>query len=98
MEQVQKRLGDSGGDAPRSAPHVRNEPRKNEGRPTCRGAVADKMGAIGNKPDIVSAVAEVYNLARYLPEMREPIEMRRERLLQNLTRAASRRGFLPFAD
>jgi integrase len=33
------------------------------------------MGSIGNKADsIVSAVAEVYNLATYLPEMRHAIE------------------------
>jgi integrase len=47
------------------------------------------MGSIGNKADsIVSAVAEVYNLARYLPEMRDAIENKWEPLLQNLTRAA----------
>jgi hypothetical protein len=47
------------------------------------------MGSIGNKADsIVSAVAEVYNLARYLPEMRDAIETRWEPFLQDLTRAA----------
>jgi hypothetical protein len=34
-----------------------------------------KLGSIGNKTDgIVSAVADVYNRAAYLPEMREAIE------------------------
>jgi integrase len=34
-----------------------------------------KMGSIGNKADsIVSAVAEVYNRARYVPEMRDAIK------------------------
>jgi integrase len=47
------------------------------------------MGAIGNKADsIVSAVAEVYNLAKYLPPMREAIEGKWEPFLENLTRAA----------
>jgi integrase len=47
------------------------------------------MGAIGNKADsIVSAVAEIYNLAKYLPPMREAIEKKWEPFLQNLTRAA----------
>jgi integrase len=47
------------------------------------------MGSIGNKADsIVSAVAEVYNLARYLPEMRDAIETRWEPFLKDLTRAA----------
>jgi integrase len=45
------------------------------------------MGSIGNKADsIVSAVAEVYNLATYLPEMREAIEERWEPFLQSLLR------------
>ena len=44
---------------------------------------------IGNKADsIVSAVAEVYNLAKYLPEMRDAVEKSWEPYLQNLTRAA----------
>jgi integrase len=47
------------------------------------------MGAIGNQADsIVSAVAEVYNLAKYLPKMRDAIENKWEPFLQNLTRAA----------
>jgi integrase len=47
------------------------------------------MGSIGNKADsIVSAVAEVYNLAKYLPEMRDAIVRSWEPFLQNLTRAA----------
>jgi integrase len=47
------------------------------------------MGSIGNKADsIVSAVAEVYNLAKYLPEMRDAVEKSWEPYLQNLTRAA----------
>jgi integrase len=47
------------------------------------------MGAIGNQADsIVSAVAEVYNLATYLPKMRDAIENKWEPFLQTLTRAA----------
>jgi hypothetical protein len=47
------------------------------------------MGAIGNKTDsIVSAVAEVYNLAKYLPPMRQAIEEKWEPFLEDLTRAA----------
>src|SRR5207247_7838294 len=47
------------------------------------------MGAIGNQADsIVSAVAEVYNLATYLPKMRDVIESKWEPFLQNLNRAA----------
>jgi integrase len=47
------------------------------------------MGAIGNQADsIVSAVAEVYNLAKYMPKMRDAIENKWEPFLQNLTRAA----------
>ena len=47
------------------------------------------MGSIGNKADsIVSAVAEVYNLAKYLPEMREAIEGKWEPHLENLPHAA----------
>jgi integrase len=47
------------------------------------------MGSIGNKADsIVSAVAEVYNLAKYLPEMRDAVEKSWEPYLQILTRAA----------
>lgn len=47
------------------------------------------MGSIGNKADsVVSAVAEVYNLARYLPKMRTAIESKWEPFLKNLTRAA----------
>jgi hypothetical protein len=47
------------------------------------------MGAIGNQADsVVSAVAEVYNLAKYMPKMRNAIEHKWEPLLQNLTRAA----------
>jgi len=48
------------------------------------------MGSIGNKADsIVSAVAEVYNLATYLPDMREAIEERWEPFLQSLLRPAA---------
>ena len=48
-----------------------------------------KMGSIGHRADsIVSAVAEVYNLAKYLPRMRDSIETKWEPFLQNLTRAA----------
>ena len=47
------------------------------------------MGAIGNQADsIVSAVAEVYILAKYMPKMRVAIEKKWEPFLQNLTRAA----------
>lgn len=47
------------------------------------------MGAIGNQADsIVSAVAEVYILAKYMPKMRVAIENKWEPFLQNLTRAA----------
>ena len=47
-----------------------------------------KMGSIGNKADsIVSAVAEVYNLATYMPKMRDAIESKWEPFLQDLTRA-----------
>jgi len=47
------------------------------------------MGAIGNQADsVVSAVAEVYNLAKYMPKMRNAIEHKWEPFLQNLTRAA----------
>jgi len=47
------------------------------------------MGAIGNQADsIVSAVAEVYILAKYMPRMRDAIENKWEPFLQNLTRAA----------
>jgi integrase len=47
------------------------------------------MGAIGNQADsIVSAVAEVYILAKYLPKMRAAIENKWEPFLQDLTRAA----------
>jgi integrase len=47
------------------------------------------MGAIGNQADsIVSAVAEVYILAKYLPKMRNAIETKWEPFLQELTRAA----------
>jgi integrase len=48
-----------------------------------------KMGSIGNKADsVVSAVAEVYNLATYMPKMRDAIENKWEPFLQDLTRAA----------
>jgi integrase len=48
-----------------------------------------KMGSIGNKADsVVSAVAEVYNLATYMPKMRDVIENKWEPFLQDLTRAA----------
>lgn len=48
-----------------------------------------KMGSIGNIADsIVSAIAEVYNLATYLPKMRDAIESKWEPFLQDLTRAA----------
>ena len=34
-----------------------------------------KLGSISNKTDsVVSAVAEIYNQATYLPEMREAVE------------------------
>jgi integrase len=47
------------------------------------------MGAIGNQADsIVSAVAEVYILAKYMPKMRAAIETKWEPFLQDLTRAA----------
>ena len=47
------------------------------------------MGAIGNQADsIVSAVAEVYILAKYMPKMRDAIENKWEPFLQDLTRAA----------
>jgi integrase len=47
------------------------------------------MGAIGNQADsIVSAVAEVYILAKYMPKMRAAIEEKWEPFLQDLTRAA----------
>jgi integrase len=47
------------------------------------------MGAIGNQADsIVSAVAEVYILAKYMPRMRTAIETKWEPFLQTLTRAA----------
>ncbi len=47
------------------------------------------MGAIGNQADsIVSAVAEVYILAKYMPKMRDVIENKWETFLQDLTRAA----------
>ncbi|MDI1345078.1 MAG: site-specific integrase [Pseudolabrys sp.] len=43
------------------------------------------MGSIGNRADsIVSAVAEVYNLATYLPEMRQAIDDKWEPYLRNL--------------
>ena len=43
------------------------------------------MGSISNRADsIVSAVAEVYNLAAYLPEMREAIEERWEPHLRSI--------------
>jgi len=45
------------------------------------------MGSIGNKAgSVVSAVAEVYNLATYLPEMREAVDERWEPFLQSLLR------------
>jgi integrase len=45
------------------------------------------MGSIGNRADsIVSAVAEVYNLATYLPEMRQAIEDKWEPFLKKLLR------------
>jgi integrase len=48
-----------------------------------------KMGSIGNKADsVVSAVAEVYNLATYMPKMRDAIENKWEPFLQDLTLAA----------
>ena len=47
------------------------------------------MGAIGNQADsIVSAVAEVYILAKYMPKMRDAIKNKWEPFLQDLTRAA----------
>jgi hypothetical protein len=47
------------------------------------------MGAIGNQADsIVSAVAEVYNLAKYMPKMRDAIERKWEPFLHDWTRAA----------
>src|ERR1035437_4578732 len=47
------------------------------------------MRAIGNQADsIVSAVAEVYNLAKYMPKMRDAIENKWEPFLQDLPRAA----------
>ena len=47
------------------------------------------MGAIGNQADsIVSAVAEVCILAKYMPKMRDAIENEWEPFLQDLTRAA----------
>ncbi|WP_063682914.1 hypothetical protein [Bradyrhizobium stylosanthis] len=47
------------------------------------------MGAIGNQADrIVSAVAEVYMLAKYLPKIRTAIETKLEPFLQTLARAA----------
>jgi hypothetical protein len=55
-----------------------------------RGCILNhSMGAIGNQADsIVSAVAEVYILAKYMPKMRVAIENKWEPFLQNLTRAA----------
>ncbi len=48
------------------------------------------MGSISNQADsIVSAVAEVYNLARYIPEMREAVTARWEPFLQSLLRPAA---------
>jgi hypothetical protein len=47
------------------------------------------MDAIGNQADsIVSVVPEVYNLAKYMPKMRDAIETKWEPFLKNLTRAA----------
>jgi hypothetical protein len=46
-----------------------------------------KMGSITNKTDgIVSAVAEIYNRATYMPEMREAIE-KWEAVLASLLKA-----------
>src|SRR5262249_16191136 len=51
-----------------------------------------KLGGIGNKTDgIVSAVADVYNRAAYMPEMREAIE-KWETFLAALLKAAEERA------
>jgi integrase len=49
-----------------------------------------KLGSIGNKTDgIVSAVAEIYNRAAYLPEMREATEKWDRRLAELLAKNVS---------
>jgi hypothetical protein len=66
--------------ASRFAPHVRHHPAEMEVEPhIVERLLNHSMGAIGNQADsIVSAVAEVYILAKYMLKMRPAIETKWE--------------------